>query len=294
MRIGVRSFGRYVPKELVRRLMAAGGEPTLGGEHRELTIMFSDIANFTRQSEQTPPAQLMRRISMYFDAMAEAIHAHRGVIDKFIGDAVMALWNAPAPDPEHARNACRAVLACRAANLRLNATLAAKGLPPLTTRFGLHSGGAVVGNLGAADRIQYTALGANVNLAARLEALNKHYRTTILVSEETRRRAGEGLLFRFVARAQPAGTSRPIGLYELLGASDDAEADDLADRCAQWDDALADLDAGRLTEALGRFSAIAAARPQDGLAALYKRRLQVHLARRPGTPWESVDRFDQK
>ena len=139
--------------------------------------MFSDIAGFTSQSEQTPPTQLMRRVSMYFDAMAEAIHAHRGVIDKFIGDAIMALWNAPAHDPEHARNGCQAVLACRAANLQLNATLEAQGQPPLTTRFGLHTGEAVVGNLGGADRIQYTALGANVNLAARLEGLNKHYRT---------------------------------------------------------------------------------------------------------------------
>jgi len=294
MRIGMRTFGRYVPKGLVRRLMEAGGEPSLGGEHRELTIMFSDIAGFTSQSEQTPPAQLMRRISTYFDAMAEAIHAHRGVIDKFIGDAIMALWNAPAHDPEHARNACRAVLACQAANLQLNATLEAEGLPPLITRFGLHTGDVVVGNLGGADRIQYTALGANVNLAARLEGLNKHYRTTILVSEDTRRRAGDGFLFRFVAHAQPAGTSRPIGLYELVAASDDATAEALADLCARWDDALAHLNAGAFTEALRCFAAIAAARPEDGLADFYQRRLEVHLARDPCTPWDGVDRFDQK
>jgi adenylate cyclase len=190
MRVGVHNFGRYVPKDLVRRLIDAGGVPMLGGERRELTIMFSDIAGFTTQSEQTPPEQLMRSISTYFDRMAEVLHAHQGVIDKFIGDAIMALWNAPAPDPEHVRNACRGVLACRGANLELNAALAAKGLPPLATRFGLHTGETVVGNVGGADRIQYTALGANVNLAARLEALNKYYRTTILVSEDTRRRAG--------------------------------------------------------------------------------------------------------
>jgi adenylate cyclase len=236
----------------------------------------------------------MRRISTYFDAMAEAIHAHRGVIDKFIGDAIMALWNAPAHDPEHARNACRAVLACRAANLQLNATLERQGLPPLTTRFGLHTGDVVVGNLGGADRMQYTALGANVNLAARLEGLNKHYRTTILVSDDTRRAAGDGFLFRFVAHAQPAGTSRPIGLYELVGASDDAEAKALADLCARWDDALAHLNAGAFSEALRCFAAIAAGRPEDGLAGFYKRRLEVHLARDPCTPWDGVDRFEQK
>jgi adenylate cyclase len=294
MRVGVRNFGLYVPKGLVRRLMEAGGEPRLGGEHRELTIMFSDIAGFTNQSEQMPPAQLMRRISIYFDVMAEALHAHRGVIDKFIGDAIMALWNAPVQDPEHARNACRAVLACRAANLQLNATLAAEGLPPLTTRFGLHTGEVVVGNLGGADRIQYTALGANVNLAARLEPLNKHYRTTILVSEVTRRRAGDGFLFRFVANAQPAGTSRPIALYELVGARDDAEAEALAELCTRWDDALAHLNEGAFTEALRRFAAIAAARSGDGLADFYRQRLEAHLTRRPHGPWDGVDRFEQK
>ena len=181
-------------------------------------------------------------------------YAHRGVIDKFIGDAIMALWNAPAHDPEHARNACQAVLACRAANRQLNATLEAQGLPPLITRFGLHTGEVVVGNLGGADRIQYTALGANVNLAARLEPLNKHYRTTILVSEDTRRRAGEGFLFRFVAQAQPAGTSRPIGLYELLGESDQPEAEALIELCSRWEDALAHLEAGAFAEALRCFT----------------------------------------
>jgi adenylate cyclase len=133
-----------------------------------------------------------------------------------------------------------------------------------------------------------------VNLAARLEALNKHYRTTILVSEDTRRRAGVGFLFRFVAHAQPAGTSRPVGLYELLGASGDTEAGVLTDLCTRWDDALAHLNAGAFTEALRCFAAIAAARPEDGLADLYKRRLEAHLARPARTPWDGVDRFEQK
>ena len=221
MRVGVRNFGFYVPKVLVRRLIEAGGAPRLGGERRELTVLFSDIAGFTSQSESVPPEQVMQRISTYFQVMTEALQEHHGVVDKFIGDAIMALWNAPAADPAHARNACRAVLACRAANRQLNAELAAGGLPPLPTRFGLHTGEVVVGNLGSEDRIQYTALGANVNLAARIEGLNKHYRTAMLVSEATRAQAGEGFLFRFVGRAQPVGTTRPVVLYELLGEEGD-------------------------------------------------------------------------
>jgi adenylate cyclase len=293
MRIGVRSFARYVPIALVRRLLASGA-PTLGGERRQLTMMFSDIAGFTSQSEGVPPEQLMQQVSAYFQVMTEALEANHGVVDKFIGDAIMALWNAPAADPHHARHACRAVLACRAANERLNAARAAEGLPPLPTRFGLHTGEVVVGNLGSEERMQYTALGANVNLAARIEALNKHYGTVILVSEGTRVRAGDGFVFRLAAKAQPVGTTRPVALYELLGAEDDPAAGGLALRCASWADAVARLDAGELAEALRRFETIAASAPDDGLAAYWCRKLTVLLAQPPEPAWDGIDRFEQK
>lgn len=294
MQVGVRNFGRYVPTGLVRRLLEAGGAAVLGGERRELTIMFSDIAGFTSQGESVPPEQLMQRISAYFQAMTEALEAHHGVIDKFIGDAIMALWNAPAADPLHGRHACSAVLACRAANRRLNAALAAERLPPMPTRFGLHTGEVVVGNLGSEDRMQYTALGANVNLAARIEALNKHYQTGALVSDATRAKAGEDFLFRFIARAQPAGTTRPVALYELLGAADEPEAVGLGELCASWAHALAPLEAGELGEAQRRFAALAARWPDDGPAAYWCQKLAALLAGPAEPPWDGIDRFDQK
>jgi adenylate cyclase len=294
MRVGVRSFGRYVPIALVRRLLEAGGAPVLGGERRELTMLFSDIAGFTSQSESLPPEQLMQRISAYFQVMTEALEAHHGVVDKFIGDAIMALWNAPAADTRHAHHACEAVLACRAANERLNAALAAEGMPPLPTRFGVHTGEVVVGNLGSDERMQYTALGADVNLAARIEGLNKHYRTAILVSDATRARAGDGFLFRFAGRAQPVGTTRPVTLYELLGAASDPAAGALALRCACWADAVARLDAGEPGEARRHFEAIAARSPDDGLAAYWCQKLAALLARPPEPAWDGIDRFEQK
>jgi adenylate cyclase len=226
--------------------------------------------------------------------MTEALEEHQGVIDKIIGDAIMALSNAPANDARHAQHACRAVLACFAAGERLNAAFAAEGLAPLHTRFGLHTGEVVVGNLGSEGRMQYTALGANVNLAARIVDLNKHYGTAILVSEATRAQAGEGFMFRFVARAQPVGTSHPVVLHELLGAKDDATADELAERSACWAEALVPLDAGDLDEALRRFEAITARWPDDGLAAYYCRRVAARLAGSADTPWDGIDRFDQK
>ncbi len=293
MRIGLRSFGRYVPTLLVRRLLEAGGAPTLGGEQRELTILFSDIVAFTSRSESVPPEQVMRRISAYFQVMTEALEAHQGVIDKFIGDAIMALWNAPANDALHAQHACHAVLACRAAGERLNAALNAEGVAPLRTRFGLHTGEVVVGNLGSEGRMQYTALGANVNLAARIEPLNTHYRTEILVSNATRAQAGPDFFFRFAAKAQPVGTSHPVLLHELLGAADDPAAGELGERCGLWADAQAPLDRGDLEGALRRFEAIARRWPDDGLAAHYCEKVAALLAQ-PDPPWDGIDRFDRK
>ena len=131
----------------------------------------------------------MQYTSRYFAAMSHEIMTHAGTVDKFIGDAIMAIWNAPADDPDHAANACAAALALQRANDRLNAEFEREGWPAYRTRFGLHTGEAVVGNIGSEDRMNYTALGATVNLAARLEGLNKNYGTSILVSSTLRQRA---------------------------------------------------------------------------------------------------------
>jgi adenylate cyclase len=292
MKAGLRSFGRFVPKRVVKRLIAAGGAATLGGERRELTLMFSDIAGFTSTSEGMTPEQVMRRISDYFDAMSDAIHDQQGIVDKYIGDAIMAIWNAPKRDGDHAANACRALLACMQANDALDDKARADGIPALPTRFGVHTGEAVIGNIGSTDRMQYTALGANVNLASRLEPLNKRYGTRNLVSVETKVRAGAEFLFRTVAIVQPAGTTRPIEVFELLGSAQDADAERLRTRIARWEDALAALRAGRTKDALAMFEAIAAERPAGGLAKFYVKRCAELLRRTE--PWDGTDDFSEK
>jgi adenylate cyclase len=294
MKAGLRSFGRFVPKRVVKRLIAAGGTATLGGERRELTLLFSDIAGFTGTSEGMPPEQVMRRLSHYFDALSDAIHANQGVVDKFIGDAIMAIWNAPRRDHDHAANACRALLACMQANETLDRQAAAAGAPTLPTRFGLHTGEAVIGNIGSVDRMQYTALGANVNLASRLESLNKHYGTRNLVSGETRVRAGDGFLFRSVAVVMPAGTTRPIEVFELLGASDDADAAEVRDSIGRWEAAMSALRGGHAAGAETLFQALAAEHPASGLAAFYALRSAEVARRPPETPWDGVDDFSEK
>ena len=182
MRTLVQAFSNFVPKRLVQQLVETGNAMTLGGARREVTVMFTDVANFTGITENRDPAQVMQFTSRYFAVMSEAIMANNGTVDKFIGDAVMAIWNAPIEDDDHVGNACAAVLACIEANRKLNAEFEREGWPAYHTRFGVHVGDVVVGNIGSSDRMNYTVLGAAVNLAARLESLNKQYQTTALVS----------------------------------------------------------------------------------------------------------------
>ena len=182
-----------------------------------MTILFTDIAGFTNISEHADPEKLMLYTSRYLAALTEVIMAHNGTVDKFVGDAVMAIWNAPAEDPDHVAHACSAVLACRDASHSLIQEFEREGWPAYRTRFGLHTGEAVVGNVGSSDRMSYTVLGATVNLAARLEALNKDYGTEILVSEAVRERMADRFAFSPVDTVRPKGFEAEVRVYELTG-----------------------------------------------------------------------------
>src|SRR6185369_5938835 len=180
MREGLEVFGLYVSKELVRQIMRSPASTGIGGERRDVTVMFTDIEGFSRISEDIAPELLTSRLSRYFEALGGPIAANRGMIDKYIGDSVMAFWNAPEPDPDHVFHACRAALQAAVASRRLVDKWRARGRPGFRTRFGLHAGPALVGNVGARERINYTLVGAVANQASRLEGLNKVYGTDIL------------------------------------------------------------------------------------------------------------------
>lgn len=209
------SFGRFVPKDIVRGIIDDSISTELGGVRREVSILFTDIYNFTGIAEATDPDVLMRQTSRHFTVLTEAFLAEGGTVDKFIGDAVMVFWNAPRPQPDHVERACRAALAAQAASEALNVEFAAEGLAPFHLRVGLHVGEVVVGNIGSAERMEYTALGTTVNLAARLEGLNKDYGTSILVSEAVRERAAGSFGFVAVASVIAKGMSQPTQVYEL-------------------------------------------------------------------------------
>ena len=182
-------------------------------------VLPRDVQGFMNIAEVADADVLMKQTSRYFSVLTEAFLAEGGTVDKFIGDAVMVFWNAPHPQPDHVARACRAALAAKAAGERLNIEFEADRRKPFVTRFGIHVGEAVVGNVGSTERMNYTALGNTVNLAARLEGLNKETGTTILVSEEVYRRVGDLFHFRALDAVVAKGMTKETRIYELTGAS---------------------------------------------------------------------------
>ena len=213
------SFAHFVPKEIVRGVMDNSISTELGGVREEITVVFTDVRDFTTIAESADPDILMHQTSRYFSVLTEAFLAEGGTVDKFIGDAVMVFWNAPHPQPDHVERACRAALAGRLACEKLNSQFETEGLKPFFTRFGIHVGEAVVGNLGSTERMNYTALGNTVNLAARLEGLNKQFGTSILVSEGVYLRAQHCFQFRAFEAVIAKGMTKETRIFELVGAS---------------------------------------------------------------------------
>jgi adenylate cyclase len=218
-----RAMCKYIPVPLVRRLYERHRDPELGGELCEVSLLFTDIQDFTALSERLTPDQLARRLGRYFEVITGALEAHGATIDKYIGDAVMAFWNAPGSIPEHPLAACRGVLAAQAALAELYRSSEWQGLPPLVTRFGLHRASVMVGHFGAPSRLAYTALGDGVNLTSRLEGLCKHYGVTTLVSGSIAQTVRGRLGLRHIDRVVVQGKREAVDVYELLGSKPLAE-----------------------------------------------------------------------
>jgi adenylate cyclase len=298
MKATLKSFAVYLPRDLVRQFLAVGAEPKLGGERVALSVMFSDIQDFATITERLDPEELTNIASTYFEAVTHELLACGATIDKYIGDAVMAFWNAPRGDPAHAAHACCAALRARAATIRLAEEFTARGWAPLPTRFGVHTGEAVVGNVGSGDRMTYTAMGSMVNLANRLEGLNKNYGAQILVSEATRVAAGPGFIFRAVDIVVVKGTASPVLIHELLGLDDAAAAPELRAREAD----IASLGAWEACVTAyreGKFDAARAALAQVRrtarfpLALVYAERLAA-LGSEAAPGWSPTIRFSVK
>lgn len=212
----LQAFSKFVPRDLVGKLIKKGVDVKIGGRSRLITIFFSDIEGFTTVMERYPADKMMHHLSEYFDELTKIIMDLNGTIDKYIGDSIMAFWGAPLADRTHALNACRAALTCQKRVTELNRKWHAEGKPQLVTRIGIHTGEVIVGNMGSSDRMNYTIIGDGVNLAARLEGENKHYSTKIIISEDVYERVNKVCLARPLDIVRVKGKNQAIKIYELV------------------------------------------------------------------------------
>jgi adenylate cyclase len=286
---GLAAFRKYIPADLVRMLVREGVEPRPGGSVRTLTVMFADIAGFTGLSERLGD-RIIPLLSSYLDTMSREVSGHDGTIDKFIGDAVMAFWGAPAANPDHAVDACRAALACQR-SLRASG-LVDDGGRPLKVRIGINSGNMLVGNIGSEFRLNYTVIGDAVNVASRLEGANKEYGTEIIIGEETRRLAGERICVRELDRLMVYGRSGGLAIYELLDVVDGvAEPPRWA---ALYERGLAAYRARDFAGAMALFRQVLTEREHDQPARIMLTRCSELLRAPPGKDWEAVNAMKAK
>lgn len=219
----ITAFTSYIPRDLVNDLLSTGKPIEIGGESRYLTILFTDLKDFSSLSESTPSRELLRRVSSYFEVVTQAIKEESGTVDKFIGDSVMAFWGAPLLDHHHAYHACVAAIKANKRMEQLNATLISQGKPPLYVRIGIHSDAVLVGNIGSVERLSYTVMGDGVNIASRLEGVNKEYGTQICGSHSLFKEAGERLWMRPIDQITVKGRKGDLIIYEILGTRDGFE-----------------------------------------------------------------------
>jgi len=290
------TFGKFVDPRIVARLIGDGADQA---ERRKLTVFFSDIEGFTSISEQLTAGAVVNLLNSYFGAVATVIHEHRGVIDKYIGDAVMAFWTPPfSTGDEHAGEACLAALAQQEAIDTLRAQLSEitgmrRNPPKLTIRMGIATGDGVVGTVGSEAARSYTAIGDTVNLASRLEGINKVYGTAIVLGDETCRLAQQVIETRELDLITVAGKTEPVRIHELLGRAGELtpQQGELRDRFA------AGLEAYRRQDwdkAQAHFEGCLATRPEDGPSRLFLERIALLRDTPPSADWDGVWHLTKK
>ena len=292
------TFRRYLNPEVLEQLAREPERVRLGGEAREVTIFFSDIRSFTTISEtlqrQAGPEAVADLMNEYLTAMTKILFEHEGLLDKYIGDAVMAFWGAPVVVPDHAARACQAALHMLDALARLNEGWRGRGWPLVAIGVGIATGEVVVGNFGSETRFNYTIMGDYVNLASRLEGLNKTYHTRILLSETTQRAVAGEFVCREVDRVEVKGKHQSVAIYELLGplaADTDGSRRRLA---ADFAEALAAYRARDWDGAEARIARLTADWDGDGPTAELARRIRELRASPPGEEWDGVYRPKEK
>ncbi len=293
MRTGLRSFKKYVPDELVRELISLNKEAVLEGERRELTMYFSDIKGFTTISEELNPEELVEQLSEYLGEASKTVVDHHGTLDKYIGDAVMAFWGAPKPLEDHALMACKAALEHKKNLKKKNAELVAKGKTPFYDRIGIHTGEVIVGNMGSENRLNYTVIGDSVNLASRLEAINKFYGSDIIISETTYNYVEDKFLVKMLDLVAVKGKSKAIEIYELISDIDEASLEEKK-YISNFNEAVFEYRKKGFVAAIKLFESCLRLNPNDYTAKLYLERCNHYLTYPPSENWTGVHESKEK
>lgn len=281
-------FGQYVSPEVVEVLVKNPGKLSLGGERRDMTMFFLDIAHFTTISEKMPPENLIQFLNHYLTALTDDVLRHKGVVDKYIGDCVMAFWNAPIEEPAHREKGCLAAVDCVKTIERLNREYVDPSMPEKpAVRIGLNSGEVIVGNTGSARKLAYTVLGDEVNLASRLEGANKFFGSTVIASENTYSSAKGSVEGRILGRVRVVGKEIPILIYELLARKGDL-ANGWAEALPVYHEAVDHYVARRFEEARKGFARVLELVPGDKPSTLYLSNCENYLVIPPPDNWEAV------
>jgi adenylate cyclase len=282
-----RAFSTYVSPALVNQIMRNPERLKLGGEKKVVTILFSDLRGFTALSERLAPEALVSLLNRYLGPMTDVVLSENGTLDKYIGDAIMAIYNAPLDVPDHAARACRSALRMIEELRRLNPVFESEMGLQIEIGVGIHTGEAVVGNMGTSVRFDYTAIGDTVNLTSRLEGQNKYYGTRVLLSEETRSACGEGFLCRPLDLLRVKGKQHPVLLYELLAFAERAspEQQELA---RGFEAALPLYRQGRFADAYQVFEELGRKFPGDQPTRIYLERCREFMQHPPVPEWDGV------
>ena len=287
------TFGRYVDPKVVKGLIDKPELTGSAGDRRVMTVAFADMRGFSRLSEDVTPASLVTLLNRYLTVLTEEVRGHHGIVDKYIGDAVMAFWGPPFVDAkDQARFACEAALAQTKRFVAFQAEMPEllgyrRFIPEVGLRIGIATGEVIVGNVGSEVAMNYTVMGDAVNVAARLEALNKEYRTTILVSEATARLVAADMLMREVDRVVVSGRKEAVAVFEILCRAEDA-GDDVLGLVTLYAEGLAAYRARLWNEAAKAFAGCRALRPGDGPATVMADRTTGYIAAPPPADWDQT------
>ncbi|MBI2945665.1 MAG: adenylate/guanylate cyclase domain-containing protein [Candidatus Wallbacteria bacterium] len=280
-------FSHYLNPSVVQWLVSHPGALRLGGESRELTVLFSDIRGFTSLSEKLGPERLVALLNDYLSRMTEIVFRHEGTLDKYIGDALMAFFGAPVEQPDHAERCCRAALQMLVALESFNRTQRDAGGAELAIGIGINTGEMIVGNMGSIMRFDYTVMGDAVNLASRLEGQTKPYGVQLIVGERTRTRLGRRFLVRELDSIRVKGKLEPARIFELLGTDDEVPEARLR-AAREFEAGLACYRQQRWEVASERFEAALRDWPKDGPSLLFAQRCRAFAAAPPANDWDGV------